>query len=226
MADAAMTPRTPLSQAPVIAPLGDDALIVTFAREISWDVGVAVRAAARRIRDLHLAHVTDVVPAYTTLAVHFDGGGIPFDSLAPVVAQAIGVRDSTLAESPASVEIPVRYDGPDLADVAARTGLTINEIVERHSSRTYRAYMTGFVPGFAYLGDLDESLVLPRRAVPRVRVAPGSVAIAGAQTAVYPLQTPGGWHLIGTTRSVMFDALRDPPALIHPGDLVRFVKID
>jgi KipI family sensor histidine kinase inhibitor len=126
----------------------------------------------------------------------------------------------------ALIEIPARYDGPDLAEVAKLTGLTPDEVIDRHSSRTYRAYACGFAPGFAYLGDLDESLILPRRATPRVRVPPGSIAIAGAQTAVYPLQTPGGWHLIGTTPIAMFDTKRDTPALIRAGDTVRFVRID
>ena len=110
--------------------------------------------------------------------------------------------------------------------MAERTGLSVGEVIERHSARTYRAYMSGFAPGFTYLGDLDEALVLPRRSVPRTRVARGSVAIAGAQTAVYPLETPGGWHLIGTSTEVMFDARRDPPALLRAGDAVRFVRID
>lgn len=100
----------------------------------------------------------------------------------------------------------------------------MDEVIARHSKRSYRAYACGFQPGFAYLGDLDEALVLPRRASPRLRVPPGSVAIAGMQTAVYPLQTPGGWHIIGSTSLRMFDATRDPPALIRPGDVVRFVK--
>lgn len=215
-----------MEELPAIVPLGDDALVVTFAHAISWDVGVTVRAAARRIRELHLDSVTDVVPAYTTLAVYFDSARISFAAIAALVAPVVSASDASPEEEPALIEIPVSYDGPDLAEVAERTGLTIDEVIERHSGRTYRAYASGFQPGFAYLGDLDEALVLPRRTTPRLRVQPGSVAIAGAQTAVYPLQTPGGWHLIGTTPVVMFDANRSPPALIRPGDMVRFTRID
>ena len=211
---------------PTIVPLGDDALLVTFAHAISWDVGVTVRAVARRIREMRLVSVTDVVPAYTTLAVYFDGTRISFEEMAAKVAPVVSASAAIREEEPALIEIPVRYDGPDLAEVAERTGLTIDEVIERHSRRVYRAYTAGFQPGFAYLGDLDEALVLPRRSTPRLRVQPGSVAIAGAQTAVYPLQTPGGWHLIGTTPVVMFDASRNPPALIRPGDMVRFTRID
>lgn len=232
-----MAATTNADNAPTISPLGDDALLVTFAHAISWDVGVRVRAAAGRIRERFRATdveaVTDVVPAYTTLAVYFDSARISFDSVASVVAQELDASDrrrdarsdAQQQDGSALVEIPVCYDGPDLADVAEHTGLSIDEVIERHSTRTYRAYMSGFVPGFVYLGDVDESLVLPRRAVPRVRVPAGSVAIAGAQTAVYPLETPGGWHLIGTTSLALFDAERNPPALIRAGDTVRFVRV-
>lgn len=179
---------------------------------------------------MQLEAVTDVVPAYTTLAVYFNRSCGSFIALAALVADAVAAvvdkSDGHVEQDSILVEIPVRYDGPDLIEVATRTGLTVEEVIARHSSRTYRSYMSGFVPGFAYLGDLDESLVLARRTVPRVRVAAGSVAIAGRQTAVYPLDTPGGWHLIGTTTVTMFDATRDPPALIRAGDAVRFVNVD
>lgn len=215
-----------MDESPAIAQLGDDALLVTFAHAISWDVGVRVRSAANRIRDMQLSSVTDVVPAYTALAVYFDAKRVSFESLVTVIADVVNTKEVHRQDDSVLIEIPVRYNGPDLAEVSEQTGLTIGEVIQRHSSRTYRAYMSGFAPGFAYLGDLDESLVLARRAVPRVRVPAGSVAIAGVQTAVYPLETPGGWHLIGTTSAVMFDALRDQPALIRPGDTVRFVKVE
>jgi KipI family sensor histidine kinase inhibitor len=210
---------------PVIDRLGDEALIVTFGDTISWEVGTEVRAAADRIRAMQGDSVTDVVPAYTTLAVYFDSTRTGFDVVADVVTRALGGLADIPVPDSRLIEIPVSYDGPDLSDVAERTGLKIAEVIERHSSRTYRAYMSGFVPGFAYLGDLDRSLVLPRRITPRVRVPAGSVAIAGEQTAVYPLETPGGWHLIGTTDARLFDATRREPALIRPGDSVRFVNM-
>jgi KipI family sensor histidine kinase inhibitor len=211
---------------PIIQQLGDDALLVTFARTISWDVGIRVRSTARRIRDTRLPSVTDVVPAYTTLAVYFDSRAMSFATVSSEVATLIGDADAASDDRSTLIEIPVRYDGPDLAEVAEWTGLTQDELIEKHCSRTYRAYMTGFAPGFTYLGDLDEALVLPRRTSPRVRVPAGSVAIAGAQTAVYPLVTPGGWHLIGTTSMAMFDPARDPPARVRAGDSVRFVRVD
>ena len=207
-----------------IAPLGDDALLVTFAPAISWEVGERVRGAAARIRKLRRPEISDVVPSYTTLGVYYDGSTIDSAAVAELVAPLLAAGDAQPESVTSVLEIPVRYDGPDLLEVAERTGLTVDEVIARHSARSYRAYACGFQPGFAYLGDLDEALVLPRRSSPRLRVPPGSVAIAGRQTAVYPLQTPGGWHLIGSTPLRMFDATRNPPALIHPGDEVRFVR--
>lgn len=121
------------------------------------------------------------------------------------------------------VEIPVRYDGPDLADVAAHCGLAPDEVVRRHSAADYIVYFIGFQPGFAYLGGLDEALHTPRRAEPRIAVPAGSVGIGGAQTGIYPLATPGGWQLIGRTALPLFDPRAEPPTLLAPGDRVRFV---
>lgn len=209
---------------PTIAPLGDEALLVTFAPTISWEVGELVRGAAARIRKLGRPEITDVVPSYTTLGVYYDGSFIGYAAVVALIAPLLTAGEAPEGGTAAVVEIPVRYDGPDLLEVAERTRLTVAEVINRHSRRSYRAYACGFQPGFAYLGDLDEALVLPRRASPRLRVPAGSVAIAGMQTAVYPLQTPGGWHIIGSTSLRMFDATREPPALIRPGDVIRFVK--
>jgi KipI family sensor histidine kinase inhibitor len=114
-------------------------------------------------------------------------------------------------------------DGPDLDAVAAFAGCTPEEVVERHAGRTYRVYMLGFVPGFAYMGRVDPTIAAPRHRMPREKVPAGSVGIAGEQTGVYPMETPGGWQLVGRTRLQMFDASRERPSLLAPGDLVRFV---
>lgn len=126
------------------------------------------------------------------------------------------------------VEIPVRYggeDGPDLDAVAEWAGCSPDEVIARHASREYRVYMLGFVGGFAYLGSVDPSIAAPRHRTPRERVPVGSVGIAGAQTGVYPLTTPGGWQIVGRTGVQMFDVARTPPNLLQPGNLVRFVPV-
>ena len=119
--------------------------------------------------------------------------------------------------------IQVRYDGVDLEAVAQATGLEPDQVVALHCEPLYTVYMLGFVPGFAYLGDLHPALVLERRAAPRTSVAPGSVAIAGRQSAIYPLRTPGGWHILGSTDFRPFDAGATPPCRLAAGDVVRFV---
>jgi KipI family sensor histidine kinase inhibitor len=141
--------------------------------------------------------------------------------LRPIVAAAV-VAEPGFAAGREHV-IPVQYDGPDLEDVARRTGLAVADVIARHSAPTYTVYFLGFVPGWAYLGELDPALVVPRRTEPRARVPAGSVAIAGAQTGVYPYAIPGGWHLIGRTSVGLFDPMRDPPAVFAAGDRVRFV---
>ena len=124
------------------------------------------------------------------------------------------------------VEIPVVYDGEDLAGVARRTGLAADDVIACHCGRDYRVWLLGFAPGFPYLGVLDEALHLPRRDTPRARIAAGSVAIAGAQTGIYPSESAGGWHVIGRTTAKLFDPEADDAFLLHPGDTVRFVAVD
>ncbi|HEU4647940.1 MAG TPA: 5-oxoprolinase subunit PxpB [Gemmatimonadales bacterium] len=217
----------PRSDLPRIEPLGESALLLTLTEVASPETSARVAWLTDAVRGLQLPDIHDVVPAYCAVAVFLSAAADP----APVEAALRELLRSVPAavarhESARTVRvIPVVYDGPDLADVAARTGLSTAEVIQRHSSRTYQAYFLGFMPGFAYLGPIDEALVLPRRSEPRRRVPPGSVAIAGAQTGIYPLETPGGWHLLGRTDVTLFDPARQPPSLIAVGDLVRFEPV-
>lgn len=215
-----------MSGFPRVEPLGDSALLVVLGEGTDPSLMARVVGLAERIGRARLAGVHDVVPAYGSVAVFFDAlrqAGEPLAEQLVLAAQAPEVP----ADAPRRVThvLPVRYDGPDLADVAERTGLSPAEVIRRHSEPAYDVHFLGFAPGFAYLGPLDAALVLPRRAEPRRRVPVGSVAIAGAQTGVYPLETPGGWHLIGRTETVLFDPGRDPPNLLAPGDRVRFSPV-
>jgi KipI family sensor histidine kinase inhibitor len=200
-----------------IAPLGDRALTIRLGDTMDTALAALARGIASRVRGI--AGVQEAVPGYATVTVFYDSN---YASIRAALEST--VTDVTVTET-SGVEhvIPVRYDGPDLEDVARRTRLAPSEVVERHAARVYTVYLIGFVPGFAYLGDLDPALELPRRDQPRTRVPAGSVAIAGRQTGVYPLDTPGGWHLIGHTRTPMFDPMADPPATLAAGDRVRFV---
>jgi KipI family sensor histidine kinase inhibitor len=194
-----------------------------------WSSTGGWTALAEQIRAADLPDVIEIVPAYAAVTVFFDPLSGRADRLRQRLTElATAVADvppSGLAALPATgglLTIPVQYDGPDLAQVARDTGLSEAEVIDRHANREYRVYLLGFAPGFAYLGELDPSLVLPRRPAPRTRIPAGTVAIGGAQTGVYPLATPGGWHLIGSTSLRMFDPARDPPALLQAGDRVRF----
>lgn len=210
-----------------IHPLGEEGWTVVLGEQVDRGLAARARRLAERVREASLPGVLEVVPAYAAVTVFFDPGSGDAGAIREALERlATGPAPLDPGSSPDSsrppIVIPVRYDGPDLAEVATRTGLTRDEVVRRHAAPIYEVYLLGFAPGFGYLGDLDPALVLPRRSTPRTRIPAGSVAIAGAQTAVYPLETPGGWNLIGRTETVMFDPARTPPALLAPGDRVRF----
>jgi KipI family sensor histidine kinase inhibitor len=208
---------------PTIELLGDTLLILRLGDVISDETSEKVAARAAAIRQSRIDGVSDVVASYTTVGIHFDPRSIAHDDLRERIASILGDDIGHAAAAPRIHRIKVRYDGDDLRDVAERTGLTADEVAGIHAATEYRVFVVGFVPGFAYLGVLDERLALPRRDTPRKRVPPGSVAIAERQTGVYPSATPGGWHIIGNTDETMFDPARNPPALLQVGDRVRFV---
>jgi len=209
-------------------PLGDSAVTIAFGVERTSELLGRIHSAARSLEAANIRHVQDIVPAYLALTVFYDSLHISYDEMAATLIETCQreTRASTKAPVPSEHRIPVRYDGVDLEWVSSSTGLSVEEVIVRHTSRSYTVDLLGFVPGFAYLSELDPSLQLPRRAQPRPRVAAGSVAIAASQTAVYPLETPGGWHIIGRTDTAMFDPARDPPALLYPGDRVLFERVE
>ena len=215
-----------------VAPLGDRAMIIEFGRQLDAQTNARVQAAAHAISLAALPGVTDVVPAFTTLGLHyrpesFDGVS-PYDALRRQVQALLARGIATQDSATRLVQIPVRYggeSGPDLEQVAAACKLTADEVIARHTASVHTVCMLGFAPGFPYLSGLDPRLVVPRRATPRTAVPAGSVAIARDQCAIYPLETPGGWNLIGRTPLRLFDPTAQPPCLLAPGDEVRFVAI-
>jgi KipI family sensor histidine kinase inhibitor len=208
-------------------PLGDSAITIVFGVERSPELLARIHSAARSLSAARVPHVQDIVPAYLALTVFYDSLHASYEEMARALLESSERLTSATddAGKRADHRIPVRYDGVDLDWVCSSTGLSVEEVVIRHSARTYTVDLLGFVPGFAYLSELDPSLQLARRTQPRPRVAAGSVAIAAAQTAVYPLDTPGGWHIIGNTDTMLFDPARDPPALLAPGDRVQFERV-
>lgn len=211
-----------------IVPLGRCAWTLVLGDKVSRPLHRRVTGLAARISAASIPGLIEIVPAYATVTVFFEGNAgevrARLDALCHTEPEADRYPERSEGEGADSRlhTIPVRYDGPDLHAVANQTGLSTAEVIRRHGEPEYLVYLLGFVPGFAYLGDLHPSLILPRRASPRTRVPAGSVAIAGSQTAVYPLTTPGGWHLLGSTPITMFDPTREPAALLKAGDRVRF----
>jgi len=206
--------------------LGDSALLLTFGAGIDPAVNDRVHQLSRAITRASLPGILGLVPAYASLAVHFDPLRWEPESLAQALEALRGEQAS--AAPPRTVVIPVLYggeDGPDLEEVARHCGLAPADVIARHCSGHYRVHFLGFSPGFPYLGGLDPALAAPRRATPRTRVPRGSVGIAGPQTGIYPLETPGGWQIIGRTPLDLFDPLREEPCLLRAGDSLRFQAV-
>ena len=209
---------------PVLLPLGDSAMTIVAGEGINAAATESVDRLMRMLASLRIAGVTDIVPSYASVVIHYDPLTITWDDLKDRVLLGADSAEGSAGEASSSRShaIPVQYDGEDLEEIARLTSMSVAEVIEVHSGREYRVNVIGFVPGFAYLGPLDDRLVIPRREVPRKRVPAGSVAIAEAQTGIYPSSTPGGWHLLGTTTIQTFDTAHSPPALFSVGDTVRF----
>ena len=213
-----------------IALAGDATMVVEFEERIDLVVNARAIRLAEAVQAAGISGIRDVVPTYRSVAVCFDPLRTDSAALAAWLEDHAGLAEASSVDSGrAPIDVPVCYGGdlgPDLAGVASRAKMPPDEVVACHAAAIYRVFMLGFVPGFAYLGVLDERIRTPRHATPRVRVPRGSVAIADAQTGVYPSETPGGWQLIGRTPIRTFDPTREEPCLFKPGDAVRFVPID
>lgn len=219
-----MQAQTKIIHAASIHPLGDTAVTVEFGDGIDRALSSRVFAARAAIAAAAIPGIRETVPTFRALAVHFDPDKIRLESLIAALA-AVELPPHTDVRPGKTWKIPVVYDGPDLADIARTAGVAAEEASALHASTSYHVYMLGFLPGFAYLGDLPEKLRLPRLKEPRTRVPKGSVAIADQLTAIYPSQSPGGWRLIGRTPLTLFDHTQNPPALFQPGDEIRFHAI-
>jgi len=207
---------------------GDSLVILELGTTIDPHQHARVVQLAAALSAAALPGVTDIVPAYGTIGLHFH----PLQTDLALLQSTAQRLEARLDDAPAVMgplhEIPVRYggeDGPDLGEVAAFAGCTEDVVITRHSQVEYRVYLLGFVPGFAYLGVVDATIAAPRRRVPRERVPAGSVGLAGAQTGVYPRSTPGGWQIIGRTPAALVDPVQSPEARLMPGDRVRFIPV-
>jgi inhibitor of KinA len=215
-----------MTSKPNIVPFGDSALLVQLGDEIDITINQRVHALAALINISPLDGLIETVPAYTTLLIHYDPFILTYPEIHKWVhAKLDQIQDASFRQ-PRQLEVPVRYGGKygiDLQFVADYRNLHIEDVIRIHSQRTYTIYMMGFTPGFPYMGKLDDAIVTPRLEKPRTRVPAGTVAIAGSQTGIYPIDSPGGWRLIGYTSLGLFDPTSESPFLFSPGDEVRFV---
>jgi KipI family sensor histidine kinase inhibitor len=212
-----------------IVPVGDATLVVEFEERIDPAVNARAVATADALRSASIAGVRDVVPTYRSVAVYFDPLLTDHSELMRRLEEAAAAPPRGNRQDQTLIRVPVCYGGdfgPDLKEIAGFAQATEAEVVELHTARTYRVFMLGFMPGFAYMGMVDSRIAVPRREVPRVRVPRGSVCIAGVQTSVHPVDAPSGWHLIGRTPVRPFDLQRPDPFLLKPADEVQFYSID
>ena len=209
-------------------PCGDQAVTVEWGSTIDEHINRQVHAFARKVEALSHPAITEVVPTYRSATVHYRPEVFSYEELKQLLL-SLAQGSAEEAEELPVVEIPVCYGGeygPDLLEVAQHCSLTPEEVIARHTAPTYRIYMLGFTPGFPYLGGMDPSIAAPRRKEPRIHIPAGSVGIAGEQTGVYPIVSPGGWQLIGRTPLRLFDPQREQPILLSAGAGIRFVPID
>ena len=223
--------------------LGDTAIIIQFGSEITPEIHAKVKAFTNVLEEKPFYGFIECVPAFTSVTVYYDpflvlqnrklsDGTTNTESVSQLVSSYLkGVTKKLLLEEvnqSRKIEIPVCYGGeygPDLEAVASYHDLTVNEVIKIHSEKEYAVYMIGFAPGFPYLGGMSEKIATPRKSTPRLTIPEGAVGIAGKQTGIYPISTPGGWQIIGRTPYSLFNASKYPPSLLQSGDVIKFVPI-
>jgi KipI family sensor histidine kinase inhibitor len=202
---------------------------VEFGHEISPEINRKISSTVQLMKEQHIEGIVDVIPTYCSLLVNYDPLVIGYKDLKKRLEGLVKVDVKSGEGKKTIVEIPVCYGGeygPDIANIAEHAGLTEEEVIKIHSSKDYLIYMLGFLPGFTYLGGLDERIHTPRLASPRIKIRAGSVGIGGSQTGIYPLDSPGGWQLMGMTPVKTYDPDREVPILVEAGQYIRFIPID
>ncbi len=214
---------------PRFLPLGDSALIIEYGERMDAEINQKVQRLAETFLSEPVEGIIEAVPTYRSVLLHYDSETLDYTTALAIASRRVeAAQEAAVAERPV-VEIPVIYggeNGPDLEEVARLHGLSPAQVVRIHSQKIYRVYMIGFTPGFPYLGEVDEAIATPRLDTPRTAVPAGSVGIAGRQTGIYPIASPGGWRLLGYTPLALFDLSKDPPSLLAPGDRVRFLPVE
>jgi inhibitor of KinA len=208
---------------------GDKALVVEFGNEISEEVNKNVRNLYVALINYKIDGIEEITPTYRSILIQYNPLIIGLDSLKGRLKELLGKLSEVAIPKPRIIEIPTLYggeSGPDLQFVAEHNEIPPDEVIQIHSSADYLIYMLGFTPGFPYLGGMSEKIAAPRLAVPRTKIPAGSVGIAGKQTGIYPIESPGGWQLIGRTPLKLYEPKRQPPIILQAGDYIRFVPVN
>ena len=208
---------------------GDSSLLVEFGKVISPETNRRITALVQLLKVQHMEGVVDIIPAFCSLLINYDPRVISYEEIRERMQNLLKMDATMDAGKKKIFEIPVCYGGaygPDIGTIAKHAGLTEEEVIQIHSSRDYLIYMLGFLPGFCYLGGLDERIHTPRLANPRIKISAGSVGIGGSQTGIYPMDSPGGWQLMGMTPVKTYDPDREIPILVEAGDYIRFIPVD
>lgn len=214
---------------PQIKITGDTSLAIQFGNEISEEINLQIRAFDEALNEEQIDGIYETVPTYCALTIHYAPEKIRYSELRAKLEEMLAVSHKAQKMNTIVMEIPVLYGGeygPDLDYVAEYNHMTPEEVIKIHSGAEYLIYMLGFTPGFSYMGGMDESIATPRLKTPRVVIPAGSVGIAGKQTGIYPIDSPGGWQLIGRTPVRLYDADRDTPILLDAGMHVKFIPVD
>lgn len=208
--------------------VGDRSILVKFEEEISWEVNEKVRGLNFMLQESSLPEIVDIIPAYCSLLIIYDPFTTDRENLLKKVQRLTEDIKTIELPKPREITIPVKYgdeEGPDLEFVADYNDLTIKEVIDIYSTAEYRVFMLGFTPGFPYLGGMSKKISTPRLKEPRKSIPGGSVGIAGEQTGIYPISSPGGWRIIGKTPLNLFDVEKDPAFLLSVGDIIKFTSV-
>lgn len=212
-----------------ITPAGDSALLIEFGNTINEEINRKIKTVVQLMRDRDVEGIVDIIPTFCSLLINYDPTVILYDDLREKMQEIAQMDVEAGAARKKVYEIPVCYGGefgPDMKNIMENSGLSEEEVIRVHSSCDYLIYMLGFLPGFCYLGGLDERIHTPRLKTPRIAIPAGSVGIGGSQTGIYPLDSPGGWQLMGKTPVKTYDPNRADPILVQAGEYIRFVPID
>lgn len=212
-----------------ISPSGDSAIVICFGEKISELLNLKVRSLKLAIERQEVIGIIEMTPTYCSLMIHYNPLLIGYEHLIKKVSEINENLEEIDLPKPSIIDIPTLYGGeygPDIENVARHNNLSTEEVIQIHASRAYQIYMLGFTPGFPYLGGMDERIATPRLATPRTKIVGGSVGIAGSQTGIYPIDSPGGWQIIGRTPLALYDPKCDEPILLKAGETIRFIPID